>query len=271
MAISAKFIDKEVLALESIKEAQNPLAPIQLFSSRFDAKEVGSVNVKFPRVGTGRTATNSTDYTTGSVTIDAVSVTVAEKSLSFPLTGAELNNGITLADIDSEKLAEFLTDLTAEVTALMTAANFGASVVDTSAFTAADLPKLAVEAKGMNKVAILEPTQYALVIPTNGDALDPNKSAYGFSQGVHMADLAGDGEGFAGGKSAIAIAGGISQKWDNFKETEQHVIIQTEMGLPVLYRQFVDSTSGNVHGCFVSLFGCAVADTGAGSVMTDLA
>jgi len=270
--IDAALLDKAVFAEELINEAQHPLAPIALFTSRFDAVEVGSVNVKFPRVGTGGTETNPTDYIGGSATMDNVAVTVNEKSRPFEITNVELNNGIKLMELERAIFTEFVTDLTKEVTALMTEANFGTdATVDTSAFTVADLPKLAVGAKGAEKVCILEPAQYATVIPTNGDGLDPMKSAYGFSQGVHMveAGLSADAQAFSGGKTAIAIAGGLPNKWTSFAAGEEHTIIPTILGLNILYRRWTDSNTGRHHGNFVCLFGASVADAGAGIVAID--
>jgi hypothetical protein len=130
---------------------------------------------------------------------------------------------------------------------------------------------MAVAAKGYDKVCILEPTQYATVIPTNGDALNPGKSAYGFAQGIHMVDapLSADAQGFGGGSSSIALAGGLPAKWAAFADTENHLVIQTEIGLPILFRIWTDSNTGTHYGNFVSLFGASVADVGAGIVMID--
>ena len=269
--IDPVFIDKDVFAQELLMEATNALAPISKFSQRWEAREVGTLNVKFPRIGSGGTEVNPTDYVGGSATMDAVQVPVSEYSLPFELSNSELNNGIKLMDFSKTKLREYLQDLTSSVTALMTEANFGAAVgVDSSAFTVADLPKMATQAKGFDKVCILEPTQYATVIPTNGDGLNPNKPAYGF-QGVHMVDapLSADAQGFGGGSSSIALAGGLLAKWSAFADTENHLVIQTEIGLPILFRIWTDSNTGKHFGNFVSLFGSAVGDAGAGIVMID--
>ncbi len=275
MAIDAIFLNKELYAQGKIDEAQHPLAPISKFSSRFDATEVGTLNVKYPRVGTGGTETNPTDYIGGGVTLDNVDVAINEKSLVFELTNVELNNDIKLAEFEAVKFTEFLTDLVGEVTALMTVAAFGASDADSApgVWAPTQLPLMAVEVKGMNKVALLDPTRYAPIIPTNGDSLDPTKSAYGFMGGVHMVDTtfgAGSVEGFAGGESSIAIAGGLPSKWTSFAANEEHTLIPTILGLTVLYRRWQDSNTGRHHGNYVCLFGASVADVGAGTVLTDL-
>ncbi len=273
--IDAIFLDKELYAQTRIDEAQHPLAPISKFSSRFDATEVGTVNIKYPRVGSGGTETNPTDYIGGAATLANVAVDINEKSRPFEITNVELNNSIKLADLEGVVLTEFLTDLVGEVTALMTTANFGTSAADSDVtkWAPTELPKMAVEVKGMNKVALLDPTRYAPIIPTNGDSLDPNKSAYGFMAGVHMVDTtfgAGGVEGFAGGSTAIAIAGGLPSKWTSFAADEEHTIIQTILGLPILYRRWTDSNTGRHHGNYVCLFGASAADKGAGICLTDL-
>ena len=273
--IDAIFLDKELYAQSKIDEAQHPLAPISLFSSRFDAAEVGTVNIKYARVGSGGTETNPSDYIGGAATLANVAVAVNEKSRPFEITNVELNNSIKLADLEGVVLTEFLTDLVGEVTALMTVANFGASAADSdvTVWAPTELPKMAVECKGMQKVALLDPTRYAPIIPTNGDSLDQTKSAYGFSNGVHMVDTtfgAGGVEGFAGGATSIAIAGGLPSKWTSFAAGEEHTIIQTALGLPILYRRWVDSNTGTHYGNYVTLFGASVADLGSGTVLTDL-
>ena len=269
--IDPVFIDKDVFAQELLMEATNALAPISKFSKRWDAREVGTVNVKFPRIGSGGTEVNPTDYVGGAATMNAVQVPVSEYSLPFEISNIELNNGIRLMDFAKTKLREYLQDIVGATTALMTEANFGATPgVDAGAFTVADLPKMAVDAKGMDKVCILEPAQYAVVIPTNGDGLNPSKPAYGF-QGVHMVDapLSADAKGFGGGSSAIAIAGGMPAKWAEFANTENHLVIQTEIGLPVLLRIWTDSNTGKHFGNYVSLFGASIADVAAGTVIID--
>jgi len=157
--IDAIFLDKELYAQSKIDEAQHPLAPITLFSSRFDAAEVGTVNIKYPRVGSGGTETNPADYIGGAATLDNVAVAVNEKSRPFEITNVELNNSIKLADLEGVVLTEFLTDLVGEVTALMTVANFGASAADSdvTVWAPTELPKMAVECKGMQKVALIGP------------------------------------------------------------------------------------------------------------------
>ncbi|NBW13169.1 MAG: Clp protease ClpP, partial [Caulobacteraceae bacterium] len=113
---------------------------------------------KFVQSGASATVDNATNFETSNDSqLDAVSVTVNQISKLFTVTQQELNQGFALADLAAGSADVFALGISKKITAVMTAANYGAGTTIGAAanFDTSDLPSILALAKNYRQKLLL--------------------------------------------------------------------------------------------------------------------
>ena len=111
--------------------ATNKLSPLNAFSTMFSADPMKPrATVQVPKSTSGSTVqTNPSNFESGDGQVDAIAVTVNQKSVSFHVTNTELQQGYQLAQL-AEKNAHALADSISDIwTALLDATTYATPLV----------------------------------------------------------------------------------------------------------------------------------------------
>ena len=249
----------------SLDVAVNPVAP----GSRIQVEVVSG----------GATAqTNPSSYTSSSdSTKIARAVTVNQHSISFKVTQAELNNGHRLRSLLRKNLQVIGTACRDAVFAPITAANYGAAVLDSTAanFDSSDLQTVWAGTKDFpTRHLILDGAYYSKLLPTNSDSFLPGQAgAYGFdSIGVNNRwDGAEDDTiGFVGSADALAIASGEPIMDDEIQDLLSfYEAVELPGGLTAYLSSFTDLGTRTRYMNISVMLGAAVGDATSGALITD--
>ncbi len=249
----------------SLDVAVNPVAP----GSRIQVEVVSG----------GATAqTNPSSYTSSSdSTKIARAVTVNQHSISFKVTQAELNNGHRLRSLLRKNLQVIGTACRDAVFAPITAANYGAAVLDSTAanFDSSDLQTVWGECKDFpTRHLILDGGYFSKLLPTNADSFLPGQSgAYGFdSIGMNNAWAGAEAKviGFCGSADALAIASGEPIMDDEIQDLLSfYEAVELPGGLTAYLSSFTDLGTRTRYMNISVMLGAAVGDATAGAIITD--
>jgi ATP-dependent protease ClpP protease subunit len=194
------------------------LASFNALSRNFGTDPMRPLSVVQVRKATSGSTlqTNATNWESGNSVIDAIPVTVAQKSKSFHITNAELNSGHQLTNLTEVNANEFAVSLSELATAVMLVADYGAgTVIGTAAnFDSADLPAILALAKNYrSRNLILDGGHLARLQALNTESLDwRTAGAFGFDVIAMQNTWTGataNTVGFVCDPDAIAIATGM--------------------------------------------------------------
>ena len=274
-ALTAEFVSDE-----AITTLGPVLAALDAFEHRVAVDRIspGSV-VQVPVVTAGAVAqTNPTSFETNSdSTKIARSVTVDQHSVSFHVTQAELNNGHRLRSLIRKNLQVIGNAARDSVFAPITAANYGAAILDVTPanFTSANLATIWAEGKDFpTKNLLIDGAYFAKLLPTNADSFLPgSQGAYGFDSIAmnNRWDGAGTGViGFYGSRDSLAIASGEPVMDDEIQDLLSVYEVAT---LPGGLSAYISSwTSLATRKRFMNIsvmLGAQVGDATAGKIITD--
>jgi ATP-dependent Clp endopeptidase proteolytic subunit ClpP len=228
---------------------------------------------KFVQSGASATVDNATNFETSNDSqLDAVSVTVNQISKLFTVTQAELNQGFALADLAAGSADVFALGISKKITAVMTAANYGAgTTIGTAAnFDTSDLPAILALAKNYRQKLLLldgghlARLQFSAAANTFPDArYGPlNNGFFGFNNILEQNDWTGaiaNTAGFVCGQDAIAIAAGLPVGMIAGEFIEQRTVESTN-GLSVLLSVWYSRSTRSHMASYDIMFGAAAAD-----------
>lgn len=157
----------------SVTDLQNRWAMLNSFSRDYDPdpyKPLATGVLKHVTVG-ATAQTNATNFESGDSTVAPVSVTTAQKTVSFNVSNSDLNSGLRMENLVTINAAVFANTVIETVTAPITVANFGAAAVASAAaaFSFSDLATLqGALKKSPIKNLILDGTFIARIANTPG-------------------------------------------------------------------------------------------------------
>lgn len=270
----------DTLAEESITTLGPVLSVLDNFSLDVALSPVAPGNtVQVEVVSGGATAqTNPSSYTSNSdSTKIARAVTVNQHSISFKVTQSELNSGHRLRSLLRKNLQVIGTACRDAVFAPITAANYGAAVLDSTAaaFDASDLQTVWGACKDFpTRHLILDGGYYSKLLPTNADSFLPGQSgAYGFdSIGMNNAWSGAEAKviGFCGSADALAIASGEPIMDDEIQDLLSfYEPVELPGGLTAYLSSFTDLGTRTRYMNISVMLGAAVGDNTAGALITN--
>jgi hypothetical protein len=273
----ANTIDSALIASTISEQAQtvlaNRLAALNLFSTDFSAevkKPKDTVQVPVA-TATASTSVNPTSFnSTGGTTLDKATVALDHIYQPFGLDYSDIQNAIKLERLVKINLNALADKIWALVTAPITTANFGSTVVAPATaaanFAAGDLAKLwSSVSKGTSKGLVLSPTLYSGIIPTATTGLTLDKGAYGFDGGIYYANqFSGQTRlaGFACSPEALAIAS-AAPSLDHIRSNMliSDVVVLEQLGMGIYYNCWADPTTRALVASLEVMFGAAKAVT----------
>jgi ATP-dependent Clp endopeptidase proteolytic subunit ClpP len=228
---------------------------------------------KFVQSGASATVDNATNFETSNDSqLDATAVTVNQISKLFTVTQQELNQGFALADLAAGSADVFALGISKKITAVMTAANYGAgTIIGTAAnFDTSDLPAILALAKNYRQKLLLldgghlARLQFSAAANTFPDArYGPlNNGFFGFNNILEQNDWTGaiaNTAGFVCGQDAIAIAAGLPVGMIAGEFIEQRTVESTN-GLSVLLSVWYSRSTRSHMASYDIMFGAAAAD-----------
>jgi len=228
---------------------------------------------KFVQSGASATVDNATNFETSNDSqLDAVSVTVNQISKLFTVTQQELNQGFALADLAAGSADVFALGISKKITAVMTAANYGAgTTIGTAAnFDTSDLPAILALAKNYRQKLLLldgghlARLQFSAAANTFPDArYGPlNNGFFGFNNILEQNDWTGaiaNTAGFVCGQDAVAIAAGLPVGMIAGEFIEQRTVESTN-GLSVLLSVWYSRSTRSHMASYDIMFGAAAGD-----------
>ena len=228
---------------------------------------------KFVQSGASATVDNATNFETSNDSqLDAVSVTVNQISKLFTVTQQELNQGFALADLAAGSADVFALGISKKITAVMTAANYGAGTTIGAAanFDTSDLPAILALAKNYRQKLLLldgghlARLQFSAAANTFPDArYGPlNNGFFGFNNILEQNDWTGaiaNTAGFVCGQDAIAIAAGLPVGMIAGEFIEQRTVESTN-GLSVLLSVWYSRSTRSHMASYDIMFGAAAGD-----------
>jgi ATP-dependent Clp protease protease subunit len=228
---------------------------------------------KFVQSGASATVDNATNFETSNDSqLDATAVTVNQISKLFTVTQQELNQGFALADLAAGSADVFALGISKKITAVMTAANYGAgTTIGTAAnFDTSDLPAILALAKNYRQKLLLldgghlARLQFSAAANTFPDArYGPlNNGFFGFNNILEQNDWTGaiaNTAGFVCGQDAIAIAAGLPVGMIAGEFIEQRTVESTN-GLSVLLSVWYSRSTRSHMASYDIMFGAAAAD-----------
>lgn len=229
---------------------------------------------KFVQSGASATVDNATNFeTSNNSQLDAVSVTVNQISKLFTVTAQELNQGFALADLAAGSADVFALGISKKITAVMTAANYGAGTTIGAAanFDTSDLPAILALAKNYRQKLLLldgghlARLQFSAAANTFPDArFGPlNNGFFGFNNILEQNDWTGaiaNTAGFVCGQDAVAIASGLPVGMVAGEFIEQRTVESTN-GLSVLLSVWYSRSTRAHMASYDIMFGAAAGDT----------
>ena len=276
----ASALAVDTLAEESITTLGPVLGLLSNFSLDVAVNPVSpGSRIQVEVVSGGATAqTNPSSYTSSSdSTKIARSVTVNQHSISFKVTQAELNNGHRLRSLLRKNLQVIGTACRDAIFAPITAANYGAAVLDSTAaaFDASDLQTVWAGTKDFpTRHLILDGGYFSKLLPTNADSFLPGQSgAYGFdSIGMNNAWAGAEAKviGFCGSADALAIASGEPIMDDEIQDLLSFFEpVELPGGLTAYLSSFTDLATRTRYMNISVMLGAAVGDNTAGAIITN--
>lgn len=234
---------------------------------------------KFVQAGSSATVDNATDFeTSNNSQLDATAVTVNQISKLFTVTQQELNQGFALADLAAGSADVFALGISKKITAVMTAANYGAgTTIGTAAnFDTSDLPAILALAKnyrqklllldGGHLARLMFSGQFTAAAGTNpfpDSRYGPlNNGFFGFNNILEQNDWTGaiaNTAGFVCGQDAIAIASGLPVGMIAGEFVEQRTV-ESANGLSVLLSVWYSRATRSHMASYDIMFGVAAAD-----------
>tara|TARA_R110002074_G_scaffold162852_2_gene321652 strand:- start:3680 stop:4528 length:849 start_codon:yes stop_codon:yes gene_type:complete len=269
----------DTLAEESITTLGPVLGIIENFSLDVALAPMAPGNtVQVEVVSGGATAqTNPSSYTSNSdSTKIARAVAVDQHSISFKVTQAELNSGHRLRSLLRKNLQVIGTAARNAIFAPITAANYGAAVLDSTAanFDATDLQTIWGACKDFSqRHLLLDGSYYSKLLPTNADSFALGGSAYGFDS-LRMGNLWTGAEtkviGFCGSPDALAIASGEAiMDADIQDQLSFYEPVEIPGGLTAYLSSWTDLGTRTRYMNISVMLGAAVGDGTAGALITD--
>ena len=228
---------------------------------------------KFVQAGSSATVDNATNFETSNDSeLAATAVTVNQISKLFTVTQAELNQGFALADLAAGSADVFALGISKKITAVMTAANYGAgTTIGTAAnFDTSDIPAILALAKNYRQKLLLldgghlARLQFSAAANTFPDArYGPlNNGLFGFEGIFEQNDWTGaiaNTAGFVCGRDAIAIASGLPVGMIAGEFVEQRTVESTN-GLSVLLSVWYSRATRSHMASYDIMFGVAAGD-----------
>ena len=224
-------------------------------------------------------ATNFEDGAANQSTLAGTSVTVNQITKTFTVTQGELNQGFALSDLSQGSAEIFALAISKKITAVMTAALYGAgTVIGTAAnFDSSDIPAILALAKNYREKLLLldgghmarlmfsgQLTAAAGTNPFPDSRYGPlNNGFFGFQNILEQNDWTGaiaNTAGFVCGKDAIAVASGLPVGMIPGEFLEQRSI-ELSNGLSVLLSVWYSRSSRAHMASYDIMFGVAAADT----------
>ena len=275
----ASALAVDTLAEESITTLGPVLGLIDNFSLDVALSPIApGNNVVVEVVSQGATAqTNPSSYTSQSDSAKiARTVSVDQHSISFKVTQAELNSGHRLRALLRKNLQVIGTACRNAIFAPLTASNYGAAVLDSTAgnFDASDLQTIWGECKDFaTRHLLLDGSYYSKLLPTNADSFSLGGSAYGFDS-ISMGNLWSGAEskviGFVGSSDALAVASGEPIMDDEIADLlSLYEAVQLPGGLTAYLSSFTDLGTRTRYMNISVMLGAAVGDATAGAIITD--
>ena len=228
---------------------------------------------KFVQSGADATVDNATNFeTSNNSELAATSVTVNQISKLFTVTQQELNQGFALADLAAGSADVFALGISKKITAVMTAANYGAGTTIGAAanFDTSDLPAILALAKNYRQKLLLldgghlARLQFSAAANTFPDArFGPlNNGFFGFNNILEQNDWTGaiaNTAGFVCGQDAIAIASGLPVGMIAGEFVEQRTV-ESQNGLSVLLSVWYSRSTRAHMASYDIMFGAAAGD-----------
>lgn len=228
---------------------------------------------KFVQAGSSATVDNATNFETSNDSeLAATAVTVNQISKLFAVTQQELNQGFALADLAAGSADVFALGISKKITAVMTAANYGAgTTIGTAAnFDTSDIPAILALAKNYRQKLLLldgghlARLQFSAAANTFPDArYGPlNNGLFGFEGIFEQNDWTGaiaNTAGFVCGRDAIAIASGLPVGMIAGEFVEQRTV-ESQNGLSVLLSVWYSRATRSHMASYDIMFGVAAGD-----------
>lgn len=228
---------------------------------------------KFVQAGSSATVDNATNFETSNDSeLAATAVTVNQISKLFTVTQAELNQGFALADLAAGSADVFALGISKKITAVMTAANYGAgTTIGTAAnFDTSDIPAILALAKNYRQKLLLldgghlARLQFSAAANTFPDGrYGPlNNGLFGFEGIFEQNDWTGaiaNTAGFVCGRDAIAIASGLPVGMIAGEFVEQRTV-ESQNGLSVLLSVWYSRATRSHMASYDIMFGVAAGD-----------
>ena len=256
--------------------ATNKLAPMGAFSRSFGVDPIKPrATVQVPKATSGSTVqTNPTNFESGDGQVDAIEVTVNQKSVSFHVTNTELQQGYALAQL-AEKNAHVLADAISDVwTPLLDDTTYASAItIGTAAnFDTADFPQIYAEAKDYNrKNLILDGGHLAYLLPQDKDKFRIGESgAYGFDgiwEQNRWTTAQTNTAGFICSPDAIAIAAGLPLNTVTTSTRRMGVVTLDQLGLSVATCEWDSDATREQWASYDIMIGAADGDTTQANVL----
>lgn len=257
--------------------ATNKLSPLNAFSTMFSADPMKPrATVQVPKSTSGSTVqTNPSNFESGDGQVDAIAVTVNQKSVSFHVTNTELQQGYQLAQL-AEKNAHALADSISDIwTALLDATTYATPlVIGTAAnFDSADLAPIYAAAKNYNrKNLILDGGHLAYLLPTDRDKFRIGEAgAYGFDgifEQNRYTSAQTNTAGFICSPDAIAFASGLPINGARVSTRRVSSVTLDQLGLSVATCEWDSDSTREQWASYDVMIGAADGDTTQAEVLT---
>lgn len=274
----------DIIASNEVLVLQDRVIPLDKFATNFSSEHIaltGNGNGARSTLqvdlasGASTTQVNPTNYESGDTTLEAITVPMNEYSQAFHITPAEIGEGRMLEKKIMVNLHALQDKLDSVVKGLMTAANYGAAVLDKdpTTVTTADI-KTIIAATGKFKQRNLVAdasfwSQFAVTSDKN--SLGVIDGAYGLDSFTLSTDWSGAGanvNAFVGDTTAIAMAARTPQMvGEGSQRSCDYVTLPN--GLTVQVCSWESTATRQQWTSFDVVFGAAVGDASAGKIIED--
>ena len=201
---------------------------------------------------------------------------MSEYSQPFHITPAELGSGRRLEKLVMVNLYALQDKLDSVVKGLMTAANYGAAVLDKdpTTVTTADIKTIiAATGKYKQRNLVSDATFWSqFAVTSDKNSLGVIDGAYGLDSFSLSTDWSAAGtnvNGFVGDTTALAMAARLPEVTSEVREAIDMDTIELPNGLSVQIAKWVSTASRYTWHSFDVVFGAAVGDATAGEIIED--
>jgi len=234
--------------------------------------------IRVPLVSAGSTVlTDANDFESGDGTVGEILVSPAQKSVPFHASNTEMQKGHRVRNLLQKNMQVLGNAIQDIIFAPLTAANYGAAVLDLAGadITKANLKTVWAAAQNFGrKNLILDGAPYSQLIPESTEQFKLTESgAYGFDSIMHSSRFDGAGTdviGFVADQDAIAIAAGVPYVDDELEQEltglEQVVLSN---GMTVQLYSWVSTKTRAVWRSLDVMIGAAVGDPEKVHLITD--